>query len=647
VANYAPSSDDLKQIDSVVKRFDDCKSHHDGFIRRYERLERAYRGIVQPKSKVANWRNVITPPYAFQLIETVVANTLEEGLRFAANPSPRVQLSLEEAQHLLDQAQVVEDLIFHEHSVDEMDAKQRPLFLSDAICGRGVGASRWAYYEGQGVTQKVVHDPVYHPDTEEQIGTTPRLEMVTEQKVIADHSTFEVIDPRDFIIHESAKELQPYAPGGAQYVIHRCWYSMEQMRGYERGGYFENVDQLSDSRDMSVGVGVSDRESRLWNINRAKDLVEVLHLWEYKDGLIWTTAVGNRKVLIQKRKMSPFDHGQYPFIISSSMPGLFTTVGMSTVELVEKLQEMLWTLQSQRLDNIELINNAILLIRADIDDAEAFDWYPGAKWPVASPSDVQTFTPPYQLASLTLEAEAVLKGDLQNVTSAAPMAGGVSQSMDQTTATGVSIVMSNAQRALQARKNQAMKGLVREANMRLKNCQQFISDKRLLHILGPNGTPLFREIEPVDIQGEFKFRLTETSDSMMRQERRSEATQWLQVLSGIAPMMAATQNPLDLKELVLWAAKKWDIIDAERFFSVQPRDLGAAAQGGGQPSGPGGAVNTGGAPDPNNPNLGITSGTAVDASAPSATGGLSASPSMFAQRALALGGSGLGGSANG
>lgn len=626
---------DEEQVARVVKHLEATKKHHDIFVRRFERLERAYRGIVNPRSKAASWRNVVTPPYAFQLIETVVANTVEEGLRLKATPTPTINSSLEEITAMLDKSQAVENLLRAEHRIDEMDAKQRPLFLSDAICGMGVGTSRWAYNTGPFVEQYVDWEDVYHPETEEHIGRVPQLKQRTSDRVIRDHSTFEVIDPRDFMLHESAKCLQPCEPGGAQYVLHRCWYSMEQLLGFEAGGYMQNVKDLTNSRDQTVEY--SERETALWNINRTKDLIEVIECWEYRNSQIMRTIVGNRKVLLAPMTPSPFNHGEYPFVIANSMPQLFTTTGMSTVELVEKLQEMLWTLQSQRLDNIELINNAILLIRADIDDPEAFEWFPGARWPVQSPSDVAPFQPPYQLAGLTLEAESVLKGDLQNVTSAAPLAGGVSGNVDQKTATGVSIIMSNAQKALQARKNQAMKALVREANMRIKNCQQFISDTRLVHEIGPNGVSSFRSVDPIDYKGEFAFEIEEGSESIMRQEKRAEAMQWLQVITGLAPVMAASATPLDLKQIVMWAARKWDIYDAEKFFSAQPASLGAAGQPGGQTGPPGGGDPSGAAP-PGGPNLGVTSSTAVDASQPSATGGISASPSMFLQRALAMGG---------
>jgi hypothetical protein len=55
------------------------------------------------------------------------------------------------------------------------------------------------------------------------------------------------------------------------------------------------------------------------------------------------------------------------------------------MELIEQLQEILWELMNQRLDNVELINNAIMLIRTDVDDPDAFEHYPGARWPVDAP----------------------------------------------------------------------------------------------------------------------------------------------------------------------------------------------------------------------------------------------------------------------
>ncbi len=626
-------------VQEAIRRYDESRKHHDPFVQAYERRERSYRGILQANSGAAKWNHKAHPPLAFSLIETMVASTIEEGLKFSVRPNPHVNATLEEATKMNEQAEACELLLRHEHRVDDMDDKQRPLFLSAAIGGRGVGKTHWNYTEGSVKRQGVEEVTIHGPDGEE-LGTVPTLVEIQEEAILRDHSTTEVVDPRDFILHESARALQPTEPGGAQYLFHRCWYSIEQLKMMEAADYIKNVSKLSDSLDFSSEY--VDRETELWNVNRTKDLVEVLEYWCFKNGQVYRSLIGNRVILLRAEEESPFWHGEYPFFIASSMPGLFTTIGMSDVELVEQLQEILWELMNQRLDNVELINNAIMLIRSDVDDPDAFEHYPGARWPVDDVSQVAPLVPPYQLIGATHETEALIRGDIQNVTGASPFASGAeSSSLDQKTATGVSIVQNAAQQRLAAKKYQAQKGLKKEANMRLKLCQQFLSDTRLVHTIGQDGATGFREIGVLAIQGEFLAELEPMSESVMRQEKRAEAIQLAQVLASMAPLAAAAGQPINVHEIVTWMLKKWDIPDYERFFSKIPQP--AVMPGG---AGPGGGPPQGGAPT-GEPNMGITAETAVDASKPSATGGMSLSPEMFQQRAAALSGGGQGGAANG
>lgn len=628
-------------VSEAVKKFDAAKNaYHDQFVRVFERRERAYRGILATNSNAAKWRHKYHPPYAFNLIETIVSNTVEMGLRFNARPSPHVNVDIQEAMQMVNQAEVMEDLLRHEHRIDEMEYKQRPLFLSAAIGGIGVGKCYWNYQTGPVKKQGVAMQTYEHEQSGQQLQVPVVTEIEQTNALIRDHSCFEVIDPRDFVLHESAKSLNPFEPGGAQYVVNRCWYSFEQLKMMEAAGYFVNVDELKNTPDFTGEE--ANRERSLWNINRTKDLIEVLEYWFLKDGLIWRAIIGNRAILLRDKEPNPFNHGGYPFIIASSMPALFSTQGVSDMELIEQLQEMLWELASQRFDNIELINNVITLIRSDVDDPDAFEYYPGARWGVDSVDQVAPFQPPYQLAGVTMDAEALIKTDLQNVTSAAPFAGGTmgANANTSSTATGASIVMNAAQQRLAMKKYEAQKGLKQEASMRLKNCQQFIKGNRLIHILGPDGAIMFKQISPVNIQGDFVVELEPMGESQMRQEKRAEALQLGQVIMGWAPLMAAAGKPIATDEVIRWVLKKWDVDDGERFLSVQPAAAGAQAAG--QPGGPGGQQ--GGPPGaPEGPNMGTTSSTAVDASKPSGTGGLSMSPTYMLSRALALGGGVTGG----
>ena len=626
----------------IISKFDEAKLHHDAFVRLYERRERAYHGI---KERIATprWRHDLRPRFAFDLLETVVSSQVEQGLRFKCSPSPTHNMDVQQAMNQLATVQDVEDLLRHEYRVDDMDAKQRPLFLCDGIGGRGVWKSYWNYVPGmtkrQGVTETVITGP-----NDEVLGTVPTLTEIEDEGLVRDHSTCEVIDPRDFIVHESAQHLDPYKPGGAQHVFHRCWYSFEQLKYLESVDVCSNVDELKESRDFA-GDDYYGREQEVFDIDRTKDLIEVIEYWCFRNGKISFAWLGGRKTILIPESPNPFWHGQYPFGIVSCMPQPFSLNGTSTIELIEALQEMAWELGNQRLDNVELINNAIFLIRSDVEDPDAFEHYPGARWEVEDVQQVAPLSPPYQIAEVSIQAEQLVKGDLQNVTGAAPFAGGTqTATVDQKTATGASIVMNAAQKKLDMKKWSAQQGLVEEAWQRLKNCQQFYDGDKLVHVLGPDGKIAFKKIPIIAIQGEYLLEVTAMGESQMRAERRAEASNFAQLMIGFAPIAAAAGQPLSIPAIINWFCERWDIEAPQQFFALSPAAAGAAAAlpGGGQGGPPG--IPPGGSPGPpQGPNLGTTAATAVDASKPSASGGLSMSPQMFMQRAAALAGGGQNG----
>jgi hypothetical protein len=72
-------------------------------VRHYERGERAYRGVLSVASQAAKWRHKYHPPYAFNLIETIIGNTVEMGLSLNVRPAPKIGLDQHSAQQLLDQ----------------------------------------------------------------------------------------------------------------------------------------------------------------------------------------------------------------------------------------------------------------------------------------------------------------------------------------------------------------------------------------------------------------------------------------------------------------------------------------------------------------------------------------------------------------
>ena len=648
-----PTSDALAE---VQKRYEEAQKSHGAFVRHYEAGERAYRGVLAVNSDAAKWKHKYHPPYAFNLLETIVGNQVDPGLPMDITPAPKIGISQDEAKNLLDQVEAVQDLLREEYKNDDMDLKQRPFYLTAAIGGRGVLKSYWNYTKGA-----ITKQAVGYRDIETPMGGTiqmPTLQEITEEGVLHDRSTCEVVDPRDFIVHESARTLDPFDPGGAQYVIHRCWYSFEQLKMLERSGFVQNVDELKESRDYQQNE-YNDRSAEVFQQNKRKDLIEVLEYWGFHDGKVMRCYIGNRKVVLRDWEMNPFWHGGYPFVVASSMPQPFSTIGMSDIELIAELQEMLWEIANQRFDNTELINNAIYLFRSDIEDPDAFEFYPGARWLVEDPAQVQALTPPYQLIEATLQTESLLKGDLQNITQAMPFASGTdSATVDQKTATGATIVMNAAQQALASKKFHIQQGLRKEAILRLKNCQQFISDWRLVAVDGPKGQKAFRQISPLQIQGDFIVDLRLVGESQLRQERRAEASSVLQMMQQVFPQSYVSGTPIDMHQVILWWMRQWGLEDeVQAFFEAQQQpdpSMAAMLMGyapkvtlrgmldptqttqAGQFVGIQGDQQAQGLPQPGGPNLGVTSGQAVNTQMPSSAGGMSSSPVVNMQRILAL-----------
>jgi hypothetical protein len=327
-------------------------------------------------------------------------------------------------------------------------------------------------------------------------------------------------------------------------------------------GYYKNVDDLEKAGENAAWKRVSDREQKLRGVDRTKNLVEVLEYWTPERKI----CIGNRTVLLDD-KVNPFWNGRLPAIVCSSMPDAFQIPGISVVEALAQLQEMLWTLQNQRLDVLRLLANLITLIRSDVDDPDAFEWAPNAQWFVEDPAQVQTLPIDPTAATITLQAEALLKGDLQNIMGGLPYASGAEQgTFDQQTATGVSIITSIAQKIIQARKQHYLWSYARLGKHFLQLYQQFLRDDRIIEITGEGGNAIWTEISPLDIQGDFDVTIDVTSDSLLRQERRAEAQALLQLLASVQQIATMSGTPLNLKAPIEAVLEAFDVTDKGAYF---------------------------------------------------------------------------------
>lgn len=618
----APKKTDIVQ--RCLDKFAEDKKPHDIFVEKAERCYNSYRNVLERRSEAARWTNKQHPGIVFQAIETMVANLISPSPKWRLRALP-VMDSPEAVERARLGARANELLLSHQLTLDHWAEKQRTFDLQGLITGVTASKQYWLSRSGPVRRLEQRSEPVVDL-WGNVVGERAYLAESEQTMTLRDDPTAEVVDVRHLIFQAGAKSLAT-----SERVTHRTFYPYEKLKELEAQGHYGTKAggvPLSELKETRGGEHEHfQRENELFQDQPHKDDIEVLEFW-IEDGKRVVT-VANRSVLLAD-KPNPFwfdhlDH-RFPFVVCSGMPDLFRIRGISEVEMIAELQEMLWTLMNQRLDNLQLINNAVMLIADDVEDPDAFELAPGEPWLVPRPvgESVQMWSPDIKAAHVSLQAEELLRGDVQNVTGGMPfLAGTSSQGVDQETATGVSIVTTLAQRRLAGKQQQFIWAKSRIGEQWCALNQQFIRSERLIPVIGADGAESFEVIRPELIQGRFLFETEMADESLMRSERRAEATSKFQIAVSAAGVMAASQTPLNLRAFMDDVLDAYDITDKERYYTASPPAIPATP---GQP---------GQAPAPTNGPGGVTN-EALAAGMSSPSNPYSMSPAQFMQRMGAM-----------
>ena len=570
-------------LELVTKAVRQCEErYHDAFVERVEARYMAYRGLADAPSTSddEDWHSNVTTPYVLQTCEGMLATMLEPSPRFNIQPRPRPDEPLNEVLDRVKSINAVDDVVRYAFDRARFPQHQRDFMQQDLIAGISVLKDLWQT-EKRTVTQLVPEEITIHDALGQQIDSiTSHTEQRTADTVICDDAAVEVRDVRDFFWPPQASSVEK-----AEYLIDRTWVSFDDLKRLEKRGIYKDVDKLKNAEAKAALQNVSKREMKLRGIDRTQDMHEVLEYWT-PERLI---TVGDRSVVLRSRA-NPNWNGRRPFVVCSAMPDAFQIPGISVVEALAQLQAMLWTLQNQRMDVVRMLANLITVIRSDVDDPDAFEWAPNAQWFVEDPGQVDTLKIDPTVAQITLQSESLLKGDLQNIMGGLPMASGVdSQTIDQQTATGVSIITTIAQRIIQSRKQHYLWAYAELGKHFLMLYQQYVRQDRVVRIVGPSGAPYYRMVTPLEIQGDYDFTIDVTSDSLLRQERRAESQSLYQIAAQTQQVAAVSGTPLNLRAFMEKVLDAYDVADKERFFL--PPQAAAGIMGQAQPQNQNGQQN--------------------------------------------------------
>jgi len=563
VANTATLSQEDQDAVELVKR---CFAHSNqngerrrqGYIDRY----RAYRGILEVAED--QWQSQLSPPYIFQIIETVYSMIASEHPRSSVLPTGEKDIA---------GALALEKLLPIHRRNDNFDPKYAQWVKQALVLG--VSPAKIGWVSLNAIQKRREYDEV-----------TGKMNVVEQEEVVKDQDTFTPVDASDFFWDPSASRLDE-----ARYCIFQWWVTLDSLK---RDPNYKNLDMLKDAPRGYGGASPMKDEA----IKRDKNkLIQVLEYWD-REKLI---CIANGSVPI-RQEPHPFWHRKLPGVICTPVPDLYSIEGLSEVELIMDIQSAIWTFLNQRLDNTRLISNAIVMIRDTMDDPDKLVFEPGAIWPVRDPNEVMMWTPNQNITEASLQAEGELKSDLLNLTAAIQYLGGASpEEMQNNTATGVNIMSNNAMNRVLTKRQRVFDALGEYGDQAIALIQQLWRGPIDIRLPGlTQDVPFkFEKIHAQQILCDCCYAIEEATESMNRQERRDEALQFVNILGALVQPAQMSGVAINLQPAIEKFLDAYDVKNPEAYVSPMGTGLGQLAPG--EPNLNGNAQPGGGTPAPAGP----------------------------------------------
>lgn len=620
MAKYSPDGLLNDAAHLALRKLEASQPYHDQKCERIKKQDEAYEGILHPLSEAAQWRSQLHPPMLNHTLETALTMLVDDEKDFDIRPTAK-HYDDQGWQDALDGAKAHKDLFKQQMIADHYDEIERPFILQAAIRRMSVAKTFWREEkrsEKSLVSKKLL--PFLGP-------ISPiRMRETTNERTVFDGPVTEIVDLRDFYWNEAATSLD-----NSRWAAHAVWMSGADLMKMARDGKYDQaaVEMLlrpseengSSSQQTPEGTDIElEREKR----GRKNGLYEVLEMWD-RDTMT-LHVLGGRRVLLYQGDW-PYWHLDYPFVTMSLAPFPFSLQGLSLVEKLAPMQEAYWNLLNQTFDNVQLINNAIILLAADFDDPDSFEYAPGAVNTVDDPKQVEMWQPNVNLAQVAMPMLDKIQTDMQNMAMgqpiSIPMAGRV-------TATEVATLAHIAQVAASKMKDQVTYAHRRIGYQRMRLNQQFVRKPVFFIKTGYDREQVVEEVLPHLFNAtEYDFILDPGDESAVRQEKRTEATTLLTVATQAAPAFAMAGTPLNLKRFGENLLERYGFDNTDEFFSAAPQPTGTPQQ----PGPPGAAT-----PEPQP--LGMTGPNSINPTvSPSAQ--QSIAPGVLAARAMALQGGGM------
>jgi hypothetical protein len=529
-------------VSATLRRLEPGLKEHQSRLRDYDNAYDIWRASA-PVRGVAPWQSKLRVKYAMQVIDTALVNIVSGNPRIMVKPRrPQDVMNAKKMQNLLDY------FVKEDHLVEK-----QPVFVQQGlIYGVSPAKVHWLYKEAMRPVKEYAHNPL-DP-------TTPYESVSMQRLIVQDGPTFS-----PWPVDKCYWDPGAYDVDSAAYVVLQDYISKDDLQqlafnGDSGTGIYHNVDQLLAAGSAPQPHQTSQERANGGEQNRYKDKFLIEEIWTDDELLV----IGNRQVLL-RRQPNPYWHGRKPIVIAQTRPDLFEMVGVPTTELMDHIQQALWTVQNMRMDNLHLtVQRGITYREGGVTDPNMLELRPRFKWPVSDHDDIR----PFEVQPLPPEAyneENALLARGQLVTGINPyISGSDLNTVDQNTATGVTALQEVASRLLRFQASMIQnKGYQRAFEMWGDMAQQFHDKTVDVEIIGPDGKAAWDSISPQEIIGHYQYVIEGSEESLSRQQERGEA---VALLNAFAPLLA-NRPDINIRPILERVATAYDFPNPESLFA--------------------------------------------------------------------------------
>lgn len=540
----------MAELDPLVRqalaKTETGRTEHKTRIRRFNTAYDIYRASEPNSPGVSPWQSKVRVPYGMQVIDTALVNIVSGQPRIKVDPR-----NPEDEQG----AKVMQILMDYFVAEDHFTEKQTPFTQQGLIYGVTVAKNHWLYQETLKTSREFTDNPFDR--------TQPGIQITKARSVVRDGPTFEPWD-----VYRAYWQPGARSADDADYVVLQTYASKDDLQrnalNPDTGtGLYRNVDALlkttsakPDQSSQGRYLGVPD--------TRFKDQFLIEEIWT-DNALV---VIGNGQVLLRAEE-NPYWHGKKPIVIADTRPDLFEIQGIPETELVDHLQQALWTLQNATIDNLHLtVMRGITYREGGVTDPNALELRPRFKWPVSDHDDIRPFEVQPVSSDVYNERQRLL-ADMQLVTGINPYVSGSDlNTVDQNTATGVTALQEVASRLLRFKAAQIhYKGYQRSFEMWGDMIQQYLDHDIAIKIYGQGNDSQWINVKPEDVAGHYHYKLEGSEESLSRQQERGEA---IALLNAFAPLIPTGQ--INIKPLLERVALAYDFVNPESLIvTPQPQ----------------------------------------------------------------------------